>query len=89
MTEDQLLTVIQENPGLQAANIGALAGITKGVLHRRLEVLRANGQIQLIRDHRHAAWWPVNANEPKPYQVERTLNRVREIQSLFNPEISI
>jgi hypothetical protein len=85
MTENQLLSIIQETPGLQAATIGQRLGIGKGLLHRRLEVLRANGQIQLIRDKSHAAWWPVNASEPKPYQVERTLHR-RQIKSLFYPE---
>ena len=85
MTEDQLLIVIQENPGLQAANIKLLSGLGKGALHRRLEMLRINGQIKLIRDKSHAAWWPVD-ERPKPYAIERTLNRVREIKSLFYPE---
>jgi hypothetical protein len=89
MTPAQILTVIEQNPGLQAYKIAKIAGISKGRLYRRLDVLKKTEQVTIEGKNYKAVYRPAKCEEkePQPYQAERTLHLVREIQSLFRPEI--
>jgi hypothetical protein len=87
MTPEQILTVIENNPGLQAYKIAQIAGISKGRLYRRLDVLKKTEQVTIEGKNYKAVYRPAKCvePEPKPYAIERTLHR-REIKSLFYPE---
>jgi predicted ArsR family transcriptional regulator len=89
--KNALLLILQANGHMTTQDVAKMVERTPECVSRHLRVWLAENKVGMVRGlHNTHVWYAMSAKkaeDPAPQFVERTLGRVREIKSLFSPEI--